>query len=266
MNSDVKYLFVDGGYFRKVLEKTSIEFFSGLALPVDYSTLARGFTKAFYYDCLSPRSNSESDEQYQKRLEKQREDFINLRLLNGWHVVEGVVVGKGKKARQKQVDIQIAVDMLTHSFRRNMDRIAFIAGDQDFKPLIDSIVREGMFIELWYEKSSASDELVYSSDARYELSLYQIHQFLTRDFQKENALPKRFSQPEKDVSNCNLVGFIETERGKIEVYKSDSDYRIIDSCSFNDGYMNHMIHTKYDFLKKVYESVYSNKGLEWPKI
>ena len=34
----------------------------------------------------------------------------------------------------------IAVDMLTHPFDRNMERATLLAGDLDFKPLLDALV------------------------------------------------------------------------------------------------------------------------------
>ncbi|MBD2254416.1 NYN domain-containing protein [Nostoc parmelioides] len=50
--------------------------------------------------------------------------------------------GKAKK-EQKEIDIMIAVDMLTHSFQKNMDEATLLAGDLDFKPLIDALVLNG---------------------------------------------------------------------------------------------------------------------------
>lgn len=48
----VKYLFVDGGCLRSVLEKVSNTYAAGAALDVDYTALTREFAKVFYYDAL----------------------------------------------------------------------------------------------------------------------------------------------------------------------------------------------------------------------
>lgn len=130
---EIRYLFIDGGYFRKVIERFGQRYFGGSSVPVDYQLVdgkfvAYGFTKVFYYDCLAPQKNSESIREYTAGVARQEAHFRKLRSLDGWHVVEGVVKGTGGRARQKEVDIQIAVDMLTHSYRRNMHRVSFIAG------------------------------------------------------------------------------------------------------------------------------------------
>ena len=58
---EVSYLFVDGGYLRKVAEKFGNEFYGGAELPNNYAALGSKFTKCFYYDCLpAPREGEDS--------------------------------------------------------------------------------------------------------------------------------------------------------------------------------------------------------------
>lgn len=168
---EISYLFVDGGYLRKLAEKFGSEFFGGEVLPINYAALGGRFTKSFYYDCLPAPRTGESLEAHETRVSPQRAQLSAIRSLRGWHVVEGVMAGTGSRARQKQVDIHIAVDLLTHSYRRNMHRAAFIAGDQDFKPVVEAVVRDGMFIQIWYERSSASVDLLDAADDRRELDI-----------------------------------------------------------------------------------------------
>jgi hypothetical protein len=93
---------------------------------------------------------------------------------------------------QKEVDILIAVDMLTHCHNRNMHSATLLAGDLDFRPLIETLVREGMYVELQYERSSANAELVAGADARRELDLYGLHNMLDHAFRSANPLPNRY--------------------------------------------------------------------------
>lgn len=161
--------------------------------------MAHGATKVFYYDCLPLRKPNESDIDYDNRAKPQEMHFQKLRSLHGWHVIEGIVKGSSKRPRQKEVDIQIAVDMLTHSYRRNMHRITFIAGDQDFRPLIEAVVREGMSVELWYEKSSASVDLAQSADARTLLDPFLLHGFLDKTYQRVHPFPHRVGTSTHEV-------------------------------------------------------------------
>lgn len=186
---EVSYLFVDGGYLRGVCEKFSAEWFDGARLPIDYRSLGSGFTKCFYYDCLLLPRAGEDEPVSEARRAEQRAELNTIKALRGWHVVEGVLAGSGGRARQKQVDVQIAVDMLTHSYRGNMHRAAFIAGDQDFKPLVEAVVREGMFIEVWFEKSSASTDLLDAADWRRSLDIDRLYRHLAQEFKEGHPLP-----------------------------------------------------------------------------
>ena len=252
---DTRYLFIDGGYFRKVLEKMGQDFFAGDNLAVDYQRLTSSFDKVFYYDCYPPKLAKELEVDYKARIRPQEAQFHSLRAHDGWHVVEGVMVGEGSRARQKQVDVRIAVDMLTHSYRRNMQRIAFIAGDQDFKPLVDAVVREGMYIELWYEASSASQALVEAADARRPLGPYQIHNFLISQLQLKHPLPSRTGTPDSKPKDASLLEEGTGKFGKARLYKHMNQYSIAIDDPLNLGRYRHTSHADLEYLKKVFDEV-----------
>ena len=252
---EVSYLFVDGGYLRKVFEKFGAEYFDGAELPIDYRALGRGFTKCFYYDCLPAPRAQEVSGASAARLSRQQAELGAIRALRGWHVIEGVMAGSGGRARQKQVDVQIAVDMLTHSYRRNMHRADFIAGDQDFKPLIEAVVREGMFVEIWFEKSSASVDLLDVADGRKPLDLYTVHGYLTKPFQETHPLPRRWSARERDVGTARLQQTGECAQGPLELYSGDSGYMILRRSYEPEDHFSYMTHPKLDFLKRVVASM-----------
>jgi hypothetical protein len=46
---------------------------------------------------------------------------------------------KPKNARQKQVDVHLAVDMINHAVRQNLKRASLLTGDLDFKPAIKGV-------------------------------------------------------------------------------------------------------------------------------
>jgi uncharacterized LabA/DUF88 family protein len=49
--------------------------------------------------------------------------------------------------------------MLRHGFDGNMEKAVLLAGDLDFRPIVEALVRRGVFVEVWYEKNSAAQEL-----------------------------------------------------------------------------------------------------------
>ena len=170
-------------------------------------------------------------------------------------MVEGVVTGSGGRARQKQVDVQIAVDMLTHSYRGNMHQAAFIAGDRDFKPLVEAVVREGMFIEIWFEKASASTDLLDAADGRSPLDLYSMYRYLARDFQEDHPLPKRWVAEGRDIGSAQLQKTGECAEGAAELYDGDGEYTLIRPRQNNEDDMLHMAHSDLDFLERVAASM-----------
>ena len=248
---EVSYLFVDGGYLRKVAEKFGNDVYGGTELPIDYQALGNEFTKCFYYDCLpAPPANGESATN-DARLARQREQLSEIRSLHGWHVVEGVMAGKGGRARQKQVDVQIAVDLLTHSYRRNMHHAAFIAGDQDFKPLVEAVVRDGMFIEIWFEKSSASRDLLDAADGRRHLDLYTVHRYLTRPFRDAHPLPKRRTKSRPSVATGWLERTGKCAEGTVELFSRDGQYLLVRPSPIVAGNFLYLSHADADFLERV---------------
>ena len=68
---DTRYLFIDGGYFRKVLEKMGQDFFAGDNLAVDYQRLTSSCDKVFYYDCYPPKLSKELEVDYKARIRPQ---------------------------------------------------------------------------------------------------------------------------------------------------------------------------------------------------
>lgn len=249
--TEVSYLFVDGGYLRGICEKFSAEWFDGARLPIDHQSLRGGFTKCFYYDCLPLPRADEDDAASKTRRSEQQAELDAIKGLQGWHVVEGVVVGSGGRMRQKQVDVQIAVDMLTHSYRGNMHRVTFIAGDQDFKPLVEAVVREGMLIEIWFEKSSASTDLLDAADGRRSLDLYGLYGYLKGEFKEGHPLPKRWITGDRTIGSARLLKTGTCAEGTAELYEGDGEYTLIRRDQGNAGRLLHMTHADLDYLERV---------------
>ncbi|MDZ7968935.1 MAG: NYN domain-containing protein [Nostoc sp. DedSLP03] len=201
----IRYLFIDGGCLDSLLEALSNGLFGGTKLEIDYSRLAEGFNKVFYYDCLPAKKQGEDETIYQKRVQPKLELFNHLRSVDRFHVYEGTARYRDKRRgqEQKQVDIMIAVDMLTHSFRRNMHEATLLTGDLDFKPLIDALVQDGMYVSLWYPKGRTNYELVDSADSRQAITIHNVQGWFTYTFQaqvKTPVLDRPLSSPNLDSS------------------------------------------------------------------
>jgi uncharacterized LabA/DUF88 family protein len=207
-----KYVFIDGAYLSAFAAKKGQDWF-GRSADIDYELLGKQLNgvRTFYYDCLPARSEDrESEPDFQRRLNERQEFFDSLRRLPGWHVSEGLAKWRKRKGTtQKEVDILIAVDMLTHTHRKNMEEITFIAGDLDFRPLVEAIVREGMYINLKYGLGSIAEELLDAVDFAEAITPFDLLAMCTESFRRETPIPQisqKIGPPSGDILELGYRG------------------------------------------------------------
>jgi uncharacterized LabA/DUF88 family protein len=179
-----KYLFIDGGYLRERLKDFNDELkeLFGEKGEIDYNLLRGDHQRVFYYDCLPERREGEDKRKYEAKLQKVKIFFERLQCLSGFHIYQGVVKGQ----RQKRIDVLISVHMLEHSINHNMQELTFIAGDEDFVPLIESINRLGIYTNLLYDSRSVSNELIYAVDNSDEIDIYKIYSWQRKGFKDKH--------------------------------------------------------------------------------
>lgn len=192
--SEHHYLFLDGGYLRARHGEAIIGVF-GQTCSLDLSTI-RGlnpgpqFHRVFYYDCLNDIPKvGETEDQLQKRVTEQQTYFDKLQSFEGFHVRLGSLSGTSRKFRQKEVDILLAVDALEHAFRKNLSGISLLAGDLDFVPLVDSLVRSGTWVEILYDKRSFAQRLLDAADKAMALEFHNYYALCDKEFRRMNPLP-----------------------------------------------------------------------------
>ena len=163
----IRYLFVDAGCLRAQISAIATQYL-GVSQPlrVDWQALRDHHDKVFYYDAVPSREHNESDEVWHSRIDPQMEQLREIRREDGFHVPLGDL--RGKKVRQKKVDVMITVDMLLHTMRHNMHSCTLLAGDSDFQPLLEALIREGMMVTLWHP-TKAPDDLIGAADSHKEL-------------------------------------------------------------------------------------------------
>jgi uncharacterized LabA/DUF88 family protein len=147
------YLFIDGeNFLRNYSESMQSVFHENGAVNFEQIRQDAGATRVFYYDCIDDEQRpGEKDEDFQNRLAAEEKSFKEIDQLKGFHVRWGSLKGKrkGKPRRQKEVDVLLAVDMLSHAFDRNMKRAVLISGDLDFRPVVAEAVRRGVSEPKW---------------------------------------------------------------------------------------------------------------------
>lgn len=88
---------------------------------------------------------------------------------------ETVIKTRDRQNREKQVDIEIAVAMMEDSISlvksTNEDEMILIAGDSDYVPMVQSIVRRGITLTVWFWEH-ASNELKREASGFVSLDQY----------------------------------------------------------------------------------------------
>ncbi len=180
------YLFIDGGYLRERCKQ--VESVLGATGELDYSKITGELScgKAFYYDCLDEPKTSEPQVDFEARRRMQEESFNKIREVPGFHVRTGTLSGR----RQKEVDVALAVDMLTHAFYKNMSRAVLVAGDLDFRPVVESLIRLGTYVEVVSAKSNTAKLLEWAADQHRVLDFNSLYSWCTDEFKQRNPIPR----------------------------------------------------------------------------
>ena len=80
------------------------------------------------------------------------------------------VFKKAKGMRGKEVDISLATEMLSHAHRGNFDAAVLVAGDGDYVPLVEAVIREGRRVIGWFVRDGLNDDLRRSVDFFFDIS------------------------------------------------------------------------------------------------
>jgi len=227
-------------------------------LKLNLPQLTYNFTKVFYYDTIPAKKNNQTEEEFEElRLEKEQ-FFDELRQLDGYHVYEGITRIRRKRQMQKGVDTMISIDMLRHTFRKNMHKAALIAGDLDFLPLLDALVMEGMFTTLWYSSNSISNELLSSTDSVKRIKIAQVHQLLSKEDKIKFPIPKMLTTKIKIDEKHKLKKSGTVDNSEIDLYKVGENFKAITKKRSN-GTGTESTYTDLGKLELYIEDFYDSK-------
>ncbi|MEJ8568266.1 NYN domain-containing protein [Elongatibacter sediminis] len=174
------YLFVDGAYLDKVLASYADRFYQGKAIEIDYRRIIGGHERCFYYDCPVQKKSNQSKAAFQEDVQIQLEKFQKIASTKGVHLFTGQLRGRDSRIRQKGIDVKMAVDMFSHAIRKNMTHATLLSGDLDFYPIVDALVDHGIFVTLYCDKKSASQDLIRAADDKQFFSPWSIFRWISK--------------------------------------------------------------------------------------
>lgn len=246
---EIHYMFVDGASLSEYIKHISRKYFDARLFEVDFQQLYSSFgaTKLFYYDAVPVRDYGETEDDHKARIKPIMTVFEAARRVDGVHVFEGDARHRRKRGlEQKKVDVALAVDVLTHTFQRNMHKMTLITGDADFQPLLNALVQFGMFTTLCYPPDQTNDELLHAADARVPLTLERIQRILTEESRSEFKLPTSY-ELSKMVAPETLRT-IRRNNGAVQYICKDGD----DFYLTADGAAECYRHNNYELYRQWY--------------
>lgn len=259
---EVSYLFIDGNYLYNFLKDIFIGFCGLDEIPeIPLNQLTAKFTKVFYYDTTPTKKHNQTDEDFQKLREEKEHYFNKLREFKGYHVYEGISRIRRKRQIQKGVDTMIAIDMLRHTFRKNMHEAALLAGDLDFLPLLDALVMEGMFTTLWYDSASVSSELLNSADAKRRLTISDIYNILSKEDKEKIIIPKLVTTRVTIDGEHALLREGTLNNKSIKLYKTQDSHMMVYNHQVN-GTATKCDFDNVDMMMKYFEH-WANNNINW---
>ena len=186
------YLFVDGGYLRRVIEDFGRRVYKRRLFP-EIQEVAKQFAaeKTFYYDCSDKTGEVES--------------FLEeVQQLDNCHVRQGVL--SGNTQRQKQVDVHLAVEALMFAMRGVSKEVTLVAGDRDFVPLVDALVSLGASVNVVAHLPSCSIELGNAADRHTPLRIPEINGWYKRALKMDGIEPVHAALSPKPCDDGDLLG------------------------------------------------------------
>jgi len=257
-----EYLFVDGACLQSTLAHYAKTYFGSASLRANYWSLFAGFSRIFYYDALPSKKNDESDGDFDARIAAKLGFFESLRRMGRVHIFEGVTRHRKRVGQeQKQVDVLIAVHMLSHAHRGNMQRATLLTSDLDFKPLLDALIMEGINTTLWYPPYCTNKDLLNSADSRRVLGLRACHGFLSPSDQVRFPIPEgisKFDAPDPDRT-CKTK-WSSSRYGEVRLYQESGSFEVVFQCDVNAGHWQYHRCSSQDILKTCLSE---EPGLDW---
>jgi uncharacterized LabA/DUF88 family protein len=164
-SQDRVMIFID---IRNVLKST--EAISNAGLNVDFYSLAmqltgsRQLVGAYVFDTKLPFGVTDPTHRFH--------DYLRY---SGFRIMARESFDE-KRQEQKEVDVALACELLTHAFRNNYDVGIIVSGDRDFVPAIQHAQALGKRVEVAAFSNSVSSEMRRSADRFHELERFPIMQ------------------------------------------------------------------------------------------
>ena len=165
-------VFIDGGYFRRVLRQFGEPRISYLRLS-EVMACGEERLRTYYYDCaphVGPAPTQEdkdrqaSFDRFRHALEMEPRFQVRLGRLDRYETPQGPLF------HQKMVEVLLSLDLVKLALEHQIQRAVLVAGDSDFVPAIRMARDAGTVVQLYYHIPPPTRvELMEGCDERFAI-------------------------------------------------------------------------------------------------
>jgi hypothetical protein len=98
-----------------------------------------------------------------------------------------------------------------------MSRAALLAGDLNFRPVVEALVRGGVFVEVWYEKTSGARDLYWAADQGRLIDWNMLYNWSSEAFIAGHPQPKRTGSTGNEYLTALQIGSGSFAGGQVDL-------------------------------------------------
>jgi len=128
-----------------------------------------------------------------------------------------------------------------------MHEATLLTGDLDFKPLVDALVYEGMFVTLWYPPATTAKELIAAADRSERFNIASVYDALAdpRPF----AIPKGYAQQPSKGEYAPILMQWSIDEQEAKLMKDGETFVVAITSNLNRGYTTYYEHSDLSILR-----------------
>jgi uncharacterized LabA/DUF88 family protein len=162
-------ILIDGEYVRKIYKNSGykpdiLKLIEKILKETE--TSPKDLLRVYYYTAPPYQSNPPTNEEklrydnWKKFINAIKTGRINI------EIREGEVKKRGEEYEQKMVDVLMSIDLVYLSSNCRINKIAFVAGDEDYVPAIQRAKDNGVKIYLFYSEGNTGEKLQKEVDEK----------------------------------------------------------------------------------------------------
>lgn len=136
------------------------------------------------------------------------------------------------------------------------DGATLLTGDLDFKPLLDALVQDGMFVKLWFPPHKTNKQLISSADQRLQLDVRSIYPALHSTSRTLFSLPTGSGEGTRGDIGLVLHAW-NSDDGEIRLFQCPDRTYVLAIPDPNPGRCTYWSHTDVNILKTFAFDVFS---------